>query len=236
MDKHIRKLQVEILKAFSSSAGPFALAGGTALELFYLNHRFSADLDFFSAAYNNAVIENIISHLKKKVNAKIKLTSEILLPGNARARFYSVQAAGSGRFLKIDFVEDVLLENPKPRHFNKIPVYAVENIYYQKVAAVTGSRPIENEIGREVITGRNAARDVFDIYCLSVKVKPLHTFLKSMPLAYQRGMVNWYQSFSRQDLKLSLLDLDIYDKDFNSRILVTYLEKEIKKFISEVLA
>lgn len=47
MDKELRKKQLSILKTFSACSEGFALAGGTALELFYLHHRFSADLDFF---------------------------------------------------------------------------------------------------------------------------------------------------------------------------------------------
>ena len=46
MDKKLRKAQLEILRIFSLRAGSFALAGGTALELYYLHHRFSVDLDF----------------------------------------------------------------------------------------------------------------------------------------------------------------------------------------------
>lgn len=47
MDRAIRKAQKDVLKVFAGKAKDFALAGGTALELYYLHHRFSADLDFF---------------------------------------------------------------------------------------------------------------------------------------------------------------------------------------------
>lgn len=83
--------------------------------------------------------------------------------------------------------------------------------------------------------GRRQSRDVFDIYMLSKKIKPLHIFMKKIPAVLQRGMVHWYRAFSRQDLKLALLDLDIYDKKFNAREMVIYLEKEIKTFISEAI-
>jgi predicted nucleotidyltransferase component of viral defense system len=52
MDQRLRETQLKCLKAFSQTAKTFALTGGTALELYYLNHRFSADLDFFSPAYD----------------------------------------------------------------------------------------------------------------------------------------------------------------------------------------
>jgi predicted nucleotidyltransferase component of viral defense system len=50
MDKIIRQAQLEALRAFARTTKSFALSGGTALELFYLKHRFSRDLDFFSPA------------------------------------------------------------------------------------------------------------------------------------------------------------------------------------------
>ena len=92
-----------------------------------------------------------------------------------------------------------------------------------------------DDIGRQITRGRKEARDAFDIYMLSKKIQPLHQFLKSVPSQLQRGMVHWYRTFSRQELKLALLDLDIYDKKFNSSEMISYLEKEIKVFMAEVL-
>ena len=47
MNELIRQKQLEILKIFHKASKNFVLAGGTALELYYLQHRFSKDLDFF---------------------------------------------------------------------------------------------------------------------------------------------------------------------------------------------
>jgi len=116
-----------------------------------------------------------------------------------------------------------------------VRVYDAENIYFQKICAVTGTTLREDETGREVTQGRNEARDAFDIYMLSKKIRPLHVFLKEVPAQQQRGMIHWYRSFSRQELKLSLLELDIYDKNFDSREMIVCLEDEIKKFAKEVM-
>lgn len=40
-------LQAKVLKLFNAINSSFYLTGGTALGRFYLNHRLSADLDFF---------------------------------------------------------------------------------------------------------------------------------------------------------------------------------------------
>ena len=68
MGKEIRDAQQKILKVFSKTAKNFALAGGTALELYYLNHRFSADLDFFSSTYDTAEIHALVCAFKKYTN------------------------------------------------------------------------------------------------------------------------------------------------------------------------
>jgi len=83
--------------------------------------------------------------------------------------------------------------------------------------------------------GRTEGRDAFDLYMLSRKIEPLYIFLKRSPGYVQRGIVQWYRRFSRTDLKLSLLDLDIYSRTFDSKEMIIYLEKQIEKFIQETV-
>jgi len=234
MDRKLREMQEKILEVFSKRSHGFALSGGTALELYYLHHRFSADLDFFSPGYDVAEIERLVPEFKKAAGS-IKMQSEFIAPNKARVRFYIVSFKGFKRMLKIDFVEDVIFKNPDIRRIKGVPVYSAENIYFQKITAITGTGLIYDDTGREIIQGRREARDVYDIYMLSRKIKPLHIFLNELPPLFQRGMVHWYRTFSRQDIKLALLDLDIYDRNFDSRRMIFYLEGEIKKFMELVL-
>ncbi len=236
MNEKIREMQKKVLKAFSQEASHFALTGGTALELYYLHHRFSADLDFFSSKYDLKEIERLISNFGKFIKVKLKLELEFIAANRAKVRFYTVPIPNSERPLKIDFVEDVIFQKPEVKRFQGVRVYSIDSIYLQKIFAITGTRLEEDMIGREVMQGRREARDIFDIYTLSKKIKPLHIFLKGVPSQQQRGMVHWYRTFSRQDLKFELLDLDIYDKRFNAREMIAYLEGEIKKFTKEVIA
>ena len=74
MDNYIRSAQKEVLNVFAKQKSSFALAGGTALELYYLKHRFSVDLDFFSPRYTNREVSLIVSRLKKNFKG-IKLGS-----------------------------------------------------------------------------------------------------------------------------------------------------------------
>lgn len=235
MDLKIREAQKEILNLFGKKSGSFAMSGGTALELYYLNHRFSVDLDFFSPSYNSAEINALISEFRK-YNESIKLETELKISGQARVSFYTIPIRGTRRALKIDFIEDVLLKKPNIKKFDGIAVYSVEDIYFQKLSAIGGARVFEDAIGRQVIEGgRREVRDVYDIYMLSKKIRPLSVILKNMPSYLQKGIVQWYQTFSRQEVKIGLLDLDIYDKTIGGREMIAYLEKEIKEFIRGLL-
>ena len=235
MDKQLRITQERILKVFSREAKDFALAGGTALELYYLHHRFSADLDFFSPKYDSLEIKNLVDAFRKHVDKRIKLESEFIASGRAKVRFYTMPVKGSSRPLKMDFVQDVLFDKPKIKNIKGLRIYSVENLYLQKITAISGIQTQIDEVGRLITQGRNQARDAFDVYMLSKKIQPLHSFLKDIPSQYQRGIIHWFRTFSRQELKLALMDLDIYDKKFDSREMIMHLEDEVKRFVKEVI-
>lgn len=76
MDKIIRNAQLKLLKILSGNPRTFALSGGTALELFYLKHRFSRDLGFFSPRYNTKEIETLILKFNEFSGKHIKFISE----------------------------------------------------------------------------------------------------------------------------------------------------------------
>jgi hypothetical protein len=235
INSKIRDAQTRVLNIFSKEARDFALAGGTALELYYLHHRFSADLDFFSPKYDISEIDKLVSALKKYEDRKIYLESEFISGGKAKVRFYTIPVKGSERPLKIDFIEDVFFDKPAIQKVEGVRVYSVENIYFQKIVAIAGTPIGVDEVGRRLMEGRKEARDVFDVYMLSKNIQPLHLFLRSIPAPLQRGMVHWYRTCSRQELKLALLDMAIYDPKFNSAEMIMYLENEIKHFMREVI-
>jgi predicted nucleotidyltransferase component of viral defense system len=231
----IKNAQKELLKAFSGKAKDFALTGGTALELYYLNHRFSIDLDFFSPKYDKKEIEAIAAGFKDYCGIKIKLENEFIAPSHAKVRFYSAHFKDLKDPIKIDFAEDVLFDSPNISKFGGVRVYSAESIYLQKITTITGIRVQIDQTGRQFMRGRREARDAFDVYMLSKKIKPLHLFLNALPSQIQMGIIDWYQTFSRHDVKAGLLDLDIYDKKFDAREMIIYLENEIKKFMKDVV-
>lgn len=235
MDKIIRDAQLKLLGTFAGGAKTFALSGGTALELFYLKHRFSRDLDFFSPAYNLSEIDKLVSVFSKTMGAPVTFEAEFFAPSHAKVRFYNVKIKESGLPLKIDFVEDVFFKKPSIKRFDGIPVYNVKNIYSQKIFALIGTCLAKDKTGREITTGRKEARDIVDLYYLSKNIEALHKFVRILNREQQRGIIQWYRSYSRQETKLGVLDLDLYDKKIDVSEMIRYLDTEVKKFMAEVL-
>ncbi|MBU1862213.1 MAG: nucleotidyl transferase AbiEii/AbiGii toxin family protein, partial [Candidatus Omnitrophica bacterium] len=229
MNTKLREVQKKVLRVFAANATDFALAGGTALELYYLHHRFSADLDFFSKKYKTEEIKDLITAFQKTMNAKIRLETQCVAAGRAAVRFYTIPIKGLSRPLKIDFIEDVYFEKPDIRKIEGVRVYSAENIYLQKIIAIAGIEQKLDEIGRPILGGRKEARDVFDVCMLSQRIEPLHSFLNTLSRPLQRGMIHWYRTFSRHDVRLALMDLDIYDKQFDTGKMIAYLEHEIQQ-------
>ena len=235
MDRKIREAQLKLLEVFPSMSRTFALSGGTALKLFYLKHRFSKDLDFFSAQYNFKEIDTLVTAFNNSFRRKLKLENELIVGGKARVRFYSLSVPSATSPLKIDFIEDVLFKKPTIQKFEGIPVYDVKNIYYQKIATIVGTRLGLDETGREIIGGRRDVRDIVDLYYLSKKICPLHKFIQKLSSIYKRGIVYWHRTYSRRDFKIEVIDLDIYDRNFDPSEVITHLDIEIQKIIAEVI-
>lgn len=132
-DDAIRKTQIAVLKVFGQYSKTFALAGGTALELYYFQHRFSRDLDFFSPTYDIKEIEDLVGAFEESLHKSVRLENTFTAPSHAHVRFYTVPTQSPPKRLKIDFVEDVLFTKPDIQKRDGVPVYAAKNIYIQKI-------------------------------------------------------------------------------------------------------
>ncbi len=235
MDEYIRAAQKQILKVFAIYSRSFALAGGTALELYYLHHSYSKDLGFFSARYDVKEIEDLVLEFGRSIESRTTLENEFTMPNHARVRFYTVPVKGAGYPLKINFVEDVLIDDPKIVKIEGTPVYDVEHSYSQKIFAITGTHLGSTSTGGQSITGRRAMRDIVDMYFLSNQIRPLHQFLRGLSPDQKRGMVLWYRSYPRMELRLGLSDLDLYGATLDGSKVISYLDHEIKLFMKEEL-
>ncbi len=198
----IKKEQKRIVSLVTKKFRKYYLTGGTALS-FYFDHRFSEDLDFFSQGYQKEETAKIMEFISERTGFNYKLESEQDTPDLIPMRVYFLEIAKSG-VLKIDFVQD-FAEN-----INKIKdgLHSIEDIYYRKILAAIGEIPRKDLIGRAIPSGRQSAKDLFDICYLSNHSKSVTDFfLEHFSYDKAERLIAWYKGFNRTDLKLELLDL-----------------------------
>ncbi len=127
---------------------PFYLTGGTALGRFYLNHRYSEDLDFFTNA--NPDYFNYITKLKTDIAKFFKLDVEQSLFTEDFSRIF---INDNNTLLKIEFVNDIPYHSSKPIKYNFGLLDTAENILANKLTT---------------IVGRDEPKDIFDVIYISL--------------------------------------------------------------------
>jgi hypothetical protein len=141
------QLQDKFLTFWSALKLPFYLTGGTALGRYYLNHRYSDDLDFF--LNSEPRYKELIALIKTKIESSFKLNINDTLYTDDYTRFFIVD---ENQLLKIEFVNDVQYRCGEPIdcYFGKIDTLV--NILSNKLAA---------------IVNRDEPKDIFDIVTLA---------------------------------------------------------------------
>lgn len=124
----------------------FYLTGGTALSRFYLNHRYSDDLDFFVHQKDDflAVVREIIAKFKSEFNPETRIMTEDFVQVFIHTgEFYEKYQEQFQAKLKIDFVNE--LEVPhfgKLKRFDQFPrVDNLRNMLSNKITALTRLEP-----------------------------------------------------------------------------------------------
>ena len=209
----------------------FYLAGGTALSMFYYEHRESFDLDFFTRNFSKDSVLKIVDNLKKDSQWKVELIAEQDKKNFIRIAKFVVHI-GNEKECIIDFVEDYV-DLLKPfKRVDGINVLSLEDIYIRKIYAIAGHVPAINEIGQQVILGgRQEAKDFYDVFCLSTITMPLSKFVsRYCSNTMKEGVVRWYQTYDRMEMKTGLLDLPTKTRPDYSKI-----EKHFKVEIDRLL-
>ena len=223
-----------VLKALTGKMDGYYLAGGTALSLFYFQHRESYDLDFFSKEFSKKRIEDIVKNLSADIDKKLSLIGEETKKDRAQVLVYSYKV--NEDTLKIDFVEDAYKLIKSPKIINGIPALEKEDIYLRKIFAACGSYAVINEIGnKEFKGGRQEAKDFFDLYFLSKTFMPLSKFaVEYCDPAQIESIVVWYRTYDRVAIKLGLLDI-ITDKKVDFQEMERHFRYEIDQMIEKGL-
>jgi len=199
---YIQKEQKRITDLVIKKFKDYYLTGGTALA-FYFKHRFSEDLDFFSQKYQKSDPDKIMKYIAAETGFDYQLDTQQDDPKLIPMKVYFMELKDK-QVLKIDFVKDYV-ENVGAI---KNGLHSVEDIYRRKMYAAIGMQGKESDTGREVATGRQSVKDLFDIYYLSSKYKPLsEIFFEYFPYNQAERLDVWYRGFDRMEAKLSLMDL-----------------------------
>lgn len=224
----------KILGCLANKADNFYLAGGTALSMFYYQHRESYDLDFFTKEFSKDRVLAVIQYLENSLPLKTELAGEQLKEGMAKMVVYMAVLPGGER-CKIDFVEDFVDRIGPLRTVDGIRVLSLEDIYLRKIYAVAGHVRSQDVIGQDiVIGGRQEAKDFYDLYCLSNLSTPLSDFVSQWPMTLKEGLIRWFRTYDRMAMKTGLLDL-ITKSQPDYRRMEEHFKKEIDKLLSSLV-
>jgi predicted nucleotidyltransferase component of viral defense system len=141
------QLQDKFLTWWLSLGLPFYLTGGTALGRYYLNHRFSDDLDFFTNA--NAQYTSSIAELNRKIKGQFEVNLQQSLFADDFTRFFITE---DDIFLKIELINDIAYYAGKPEAYKFGLIDTPLNILSNKLTA---------------LVGRDEPKNIFDIIHLS---------------------------------------------------------------------
>jgi len=146
--KRLYKLQDSILERIGGKLNNMYLTGGTALGRFYLDHRYSDDLDFF--ANSDPDFDKKVAKIKEQIELHFELPLDKRI---VTSEFHRYWVRDDDVELKIEFVNDVKFYAGTVRKVHGIPIDNPGNILANKLTA---------------ITGRDEPKDMFDVIALSL--------------------------------------------------------------------
>ncbi len=145
--RKLYRIQDKVLLALKPVLSDFYLTGGTALGRFYLNHRYSEDLDFF--LNKSEAFHFLIRGIEKALISNFSLLKEESIVFDDFVRFYIEEEQS---VLKIEFVNDIAYRCGIPNRYEYGYIDTPLNILTNKLTA---------------IATRDEPKDVFDIYALA---------------------------------------------------------------------
>ncbi len=198
--KKLYRLQDKFLVWWAKLKQPFYLTGGTALGRFYLDHRYSDDLDFF--VNSDPEYSSRIAIIRKEVVKEFQVNIEEALFSEDFTRLYIEEEDVR---LKIEFVNDVEYYYDKPMKYLYGLVDTPINIMTNKLTA---------------IVGRDEPKDMFDIIHLaqnySFNWKDIFLHAKHKAIINEIDVEQRLISFPTEWLKqINCIDLQINLDDYH---------------------
>lgn len=167
--------QIKLLSLFflTPFAKPFFLTGGTTLSAFYLAHRESQDLDFFSLQpFDTLALRTTIQEIANKTDSVMTM--------HIRSQTYNeifLENKKEGWMQKIDIVQE------QPKHFGEI-IY-LDNIPVDSLINITTNKIL-------TVFGRLEPKDYIDLFVIFTQTKL--SFDEMFELAKQKdtGLSEFY--------------------------------------------
>lgn len=207
--KNLYQLQDEVLKIIFETEQEFYLTGGTCINRFYIEKRYSDDLDFFA---NNSkrfhfAVKNIANALQKKQT----LQREVDAKDFKRFRVNNT--------LQIDFVND------RAARFGDV-VLTKENFLIDNLENIAS-----NKIN--AIVGRDEAKDIFDLFIIynnfSFSWKKILQEAHSKTYFEDEELIVRLKTFPKSWIKnIKFTENKFFDEFFND------FDKTLAKIIEEV--
>ncbi|MBI3615527.1 MAG: nucleotidyl transferase AbiEii/AbiGii toxin family protein [Candidatus Omnitrophica bacterium] len=188
----ISKIQDFILRNFPSiqESEQFYLTGGTALAQFYLHHRKSQDLDFFT------VTEELVEPFSRRLEGVLRAKGISVERQRGLHSFVELFVERSGESTLIQLAQDAPFRFEPVKEFPEYPRLKVDSlvdIASNKLLALFGRAALRDFIDLYVLVKKggfqpnelmeNAKRKDpgFDSYWLAVALERIKTFKEEMP-------------------------------------------------------
>lgn len=200
-------LQRQVLDAVFAEepfARAFYLTGGTALAAFYLFHRYSDDLDFFT---NEPQLE-VAWPLLQRLQPRLGFTVESRTPDHIRLRF----AEG----LRVDVVHDVPVRFGVPIRYGTWAVDGRENITVNKITAIQGRLDVKDYVDLFVLL---KDRPVDEIVGWLAKARQKDSSIDPFVWSRVLGDVETFRVLPRMIRPVSLEELVRFYQELRRRLL-----------------
>jgi len=188
----ITPIQETILKHFAQAPDSqhFYLTGGTALAYFYLKHRASNDLDFFTS------VPELVNPFSHQLEAVLKNQGMSLERRRGTHSFVELQVGWRDQTTVIRLAQDAAFRFEPPKEFPDYPglkVDSLKDIASNKLLALYGRATLRDFIDihilvrqagftQEGLMEQAEAKDPgFDPYWLGIALERIHTFQENSP-------------------------------------------------------
>ncbi|MBI3332694.1 MAG: nucleotidyl transferase AbiEii/AbiGii toxin family protein [Candidatus Omnitrophica bacterium] len=183
----------------------FYLTGGTALAAFYLHHRHSDDLGFFT----NGAESDFLWPMLQKLSPSLGFSVETRTPQFIRIKF--------GGDLKVDFVRDIPFRVGIPVRHGIWLVDSLENMILNKIGAIQGRLDVKDYVDLYFLLKDRPT----DILKLLEEAKQKDSSIEPFLWSRLIGDVETFGVLPRMILPLELNDLVDFYKGLRKLILAS---------------